>query len=46
MHAVGLKDLLEVQVETSKQLMVEWRGMMTSPVQSRCSSQERLLESL
>lgn len=33
-----MRDLLEVQVEASKQLMVEPRSMMMSPIQSRCSS--------
>lgn len=38
-NTVDLKDLLEVQVEPSEQLMVESRRMMTSSIQLRCSSQ-------
>lgn len=40
MGAVDLRDLLEIQVEVSGQLIVESRGMMTSSIQSVLESRE------
>lgn len=46
MRRVDLRDLFEVQIEASGQLMIKWRSMLTSSIQSKCSRQEGLLVSL